>query len=97
MSGSRQIRNRENRRDAGKRIRLSSGKDGADAAAMRLRKETELNSGDGSAPPDLTGCLMTQLMTPRPNNTMPLPVPPGREPYWVKVEVNPMQVQASIQ
>ncbi len=37
-------------RDAGKRIRLSVGKDAADAAAMRLRKETELNNGDGSVP-----------------------------------------------
>jgi len=37
-------------RDAGKRIRLSVGKDAADASAMRLRKETELNNGDGSVP-----------------------------------------------
>jgi integrase/recombinase XerD len=37
-------------RDSGKRIRLSVGKDAADAAAMRLRKETELNNGDGSVP-----------------------------------------------
>jgi integrase/recombinase XerD len=38
-------------RDAGKRIRLSVGKDPADASAMRLRKETELNNGDATAPP----------------------------------------------
>jgi site-specific recombinase XerD len=37
-------------RDAGKRIRLSVGKDPADASAMRLRKETELNNGDATAP-----------------------------------------------
>ena len=37
-------------RDAGKRIRLSVGKDAADASAMRLRKETELNHGNGSVP-----------------------------------------------
>jgi hypothetical protein len=37
-------------RDAGKRIRLSVGKDAADATAMRLRKETELNNGDSSVP-----------------------------------------------
>lgn len=37
-------------RNAGKRIRLSVGKDAADATAMRLRKETELNNGDGSVP-----------------------------------------------
>lgn len=37
-------------RDAGKRIRLSVGKDAADANAMRLRKETELNNGDASVP-----------------------------------------------
>jgi integrase/recombinase XerD len=37
-------------RDTGKRIRLSVGKDAAEAAAMRLRKETELNRGDGSVP-----------------------------------------------
>jgi integrase/recombinase XerD len=37
-------------RDAGKRIRLSVGKDAADASAIRLRKETELNNGDGSVP-----------------------------------------------
>jgi integrase len=34
----------------GKRIRLSVGKDAADASAMRLRKETELNNGDATAP-----------------------------------------------
>ena len=37
-------------RDAGKRIRLSVGKDAADASAMRLRKETELNNGNDSVP-----------------------------------------------
>jgi hypothetical protein len=37
-------------RDAGKLIRLSVGKDATDASAMRLRKETELNKGDGSVP-----------------------------------------------
>jgi integrase/recombinase XerD len=36
--------------DEGKRIRLSVGKDAADASAMRLRKETELNNGDASVP-----------------------------------------------
>ena len=34
----------------GKRIRLSVGKDPADASAMRLRKETELNNGDATVP-----------------------------------------------
>jgi integrase len=34
----------------GKRIRLSIGKDAADASAMRLRKETELNNGDATVP-----------------------------------------------
>ena len=34
----------------GKRIRLSVGKDAADASAMRLRKETELNNGDATVP-----------------------------------------------
>jgi integrase len=34
----------------GKRIRLSVGKDVADASAMRLRKETELNNGDATVP-----------------------------------------------
>lgn len=37
-------------RDAGKRVRLSVGKDAADASAMRLRKETELNNGDAAVP-----------------------------------------------
>ena len=36
--------------DNGKRIRLSVGKDAADASAMRLRKETELNNGDATVP-----------------------------------------------
>ncbi|MGA7926680.1 MAG: site-specific integrase [Candidatus Sulfotelmatobacter sp.] len=36
--------------DHGKRIRLSVGKDAADASAMRLRKETELNNGDATVP-----------------------------------------------
>lgn len=36
--------------DNGKRIRLSVGKDAADATAMRLRKETELNNGDATVP-----------------------------------------------
>jgi integrase len=36
--------------DNGKRIRLSVGKDAADASTMRLRKETELNNGDASVP-----------------------------------------------
>ena len=36
--------------DNGKRIRLSAGKDAADASAMRLRKETELNNGDATVP-----------------------------------------------
>jgi integrase len=34
----------------GKRIRLSVGKDAADASSMRLRKETELNNGDATVP-----------------------------------------------
>jgi integrase/recombinase XerD len=34
----------------GKRIRLSVGKDAAEASAMRLRKETELNHGDATVP-----------------------------------------------
>jgi integrase/recombinase XerD len=34
----------------GKRIRLSVGKNAADASAMRLRKETELNNGDATVP-----------------------------------------------
>jgi integrase len=34
----------------GKRIRLSVGKDAAEASAMRLRKETELNNGDATVP-----------------------------------------------
>jgi hypothetical protein len=34
----------------GKRIRLSVGKHAADASAMRLRKETELNNGDATVP-----------------------------------------------
>jgi integrase len=34
----------------GKRIRLSIGKDAAEASAMRLRKETELNNGDATVP-----------------------------------------------
>jgi integrase/recombinase XerD len=42
-------------RDAGKRIRLSVGKDAADAASMRLKKETELNNGDGSVPAQANG------------------------------------------
>jgi integrase/recombinase XerD len=37
-------------RSDGTRIRLSVGKDPADAAAMRLRKELELNNGDSSVP-----------------------------------------------
>src|SRR5271169_3744299 len=36
--------------DDGKRIRLSVGKDAADASARRLRKETELNNGDATVP-----------------------------------------------
>ena len=36
--------------DNGKRIRLSVGKDAADASSMRLRKETELNNGDATVP-----------------------------------------------
>jgi integrase/recombinase XerD len=36
--------------DSGKRIRLSVGKDAADASSMRLRKETELNNGDATVP-----------------------------------------------
>ena len=36
--------------DNGKRIRLSVGKDAADASSMRLRKETELNKGDATVP-----------------------------------------------
>jgi integrase/recombinase XerD len=36
--------------DNGKRVRLSVGKDAADASAMRLRKETELNNGDATIP-----------------------------------------------
>jgi integrase/recombinase XerD len=36
--------------DNGKRIRLSVGKDAADASTMRLRKETELNNGDATVP-----------------------------------------------
>jgi hypothetical protein len=36
--------------DNGKRIRLSVGKDAADASSMRLRKETELNNGDHRLP-----------------------------------------------
>src|SRR5260370_20099774 len=36
--------------DKGKRIRLSVGKDAADASSMRLRKETELNNGDATVP-----------------------------------------------
>lgn len=42
-------------RDAGKRIRLSVGKDAAYAGTMRLRKEQELNQGDGSVPPQSNG------------------------------------------
>jgi integrase/recombinase XerD len=34
----------------GKRIRLSIGKDAAEASAMRLRKEIELNNGDATVP-----------------------------------------------
>jgi integrase/recombinase XerD len=36
--------------DHGKRVRLSVGKDAAEASAMRLRKETELNDGDATVP-----------------------------------------------
>jgi len=36
--------------DGGKRIRLSVGKDAADASSVRLRKETELNNGDATVP-----------------------------------------------
>lgn len=38
-------------RDASKRVRLSVGKDAAYAGTMRLRKEQELNQGDGAVPP----------------------------------------------
>ena len=39
-------------REGGKRIRLSVGKDAADASSTRLRKETELklNNGDATVP-----------------------------------------------
>src|SRR5260370_2395757 len=36
--------------DNGRRIRLSVGKDAADASSMRLRKETELNNADATVP-----------------------------------------------
>jgi hypothetical protein len=39
----------------GKRIRLSVGKDAADASAMRLRKETELNEGVWRSEPATAG------------------------------------------
>ena len=36
--------------DNGKRIRLSVGKDAADASSMRLRNGTELNNGETAVP-----------------------------------------------
>lgn len=54
-------------RDAGKRIRLSVGKDAADANAIRLRKETELNNGDASVP-----------QTDPASNPVPTPIKPSR-------------------
>jgi len=41
----------------GKRIRMSVGNDPSEASAMRLRKEHELNNGDGSKPPVSNGSI----------------------------------------
>ena len=46
------------------------------------------------APHQMVACLLTQMMTPRASNPIPLPVPPSA-PYWVKVEIDPSVARAS--